>query len=314
MVETGPDVRSVKVGDLVLVSSVAGCGTCVGCATRDPITCLSGPQIFGSGVLGGAQSDLLAVPAADFQLLTHPGRYRHRGSAAADRQSGHRMGRRAARRHPARRHGGGVRTRCGRPVRGEECDRAGRRQVFAVDPVEGRRDRAARLGATPLEPPALGCGTGGDRGSRCGIGDRRGRQRHHHDRGADLCASRRYRLGDRRPQPQPVPVPGDHEPGAQYVHADDHRPGATHLARTDPADPVGTNGHQRHIHRFDGTVRCRRRPTPGWRRGRRTASRSRSPRERRSATGPIECRSATRPHCERRLPRSGPVEPRSRRR
>ena len=28
--------------------------------------------------------------------------------------------------------------------------------VFGVDPVEGRRDRAARFGATPLEPPALG--------------------------------------------------------------------------------------------------------------------------------------------------------------
>ena len=34
--------------------------------------CLSGPLIFGSGALGGAQSELLAVPAADFQLLTIP--------------------------------------------------------------------------------------------------------------------------------------------------------------------------------------------------------------------------------------------------
>ena len=31
-----------------------------------------GLRIFGSGALGGAQADLLAVPAADFQLLKIP--------------------------------------------------------------------------------------------------------------------------------------------------------------------------------------------------------------------------------------------------
>jgi threonine dehydrogenase-like Zn-dependent dehydrogenase len=72
VVETGPDVHAVDVGDLVMVSSVAGCGACPGCATRDPVMCYSGPQIFGSGVLGGAQADLLAVPAADFQVLKIP--------------------------------------------------------------------------------------------------------------------------------------------------------------------------------------------------------------------------------------------------
>src|ERR1700748_1360687 len=35
VVEIGPDVRTVSVGDLVLVSSVAGCGSCAGCATYD---------------------------------------------------------------------------------------------------------------------------------------------------------------------------------------------------------------------------------------------------------------------------------------
>ncbi|PQM48385.1 putative zinc-binding alcohol dehydrogenase [Mycobacterium talmoniae] len=34
--------------------------------------CYSGPQIYGSGALGGAQAELLAVPAADFQLLAIP--------------------------------------------------------------------------------------------------------------------------------------------------------------------------------------------------------------------------------------------------
>lgn len=47
VVEAGPQVRNVKVGDQVMVSSVAGCGSCAGCATRDPVLCHSGFQIFG---------------------------------------------------------------------------------------------------------------------------------------------------------------------------------------------------------------------------------------------------------------------------
>ena len=72
VVETGPDVRTFSVGDRVLVASVAGCGGCEGCATGDPVTCRSDPRVFGAGELGGAQADLLAVPAADFQLLRIP--------------------------------------------------------------------------------------------------------------------------------------------------------------------------------------------------------------------------------------------------
>jgi 2-desacetyl-2-hydroxyethyl bacteriochlorophyllide A dehydrogenase len=72
VVEAGSDVRRFSVGDRVLVASVAGCGACDGCATGDPVTCRTGPKVFGAGELGGAQSDLLAVPAADFQLLRVP--------------------------------------------------------------------------------------------------------------------------------------------------------------------------------------------------------------------------------------------------
>jgi threonine dehydrogenase-like Zn-dependent dehydrogenase len=68
--EVGAQVDGFAVGDRVLVASVAGCGDCAGCATLDPVACLGGAKVFGSGELGGAQSDLLAVPAADFNLLT----------------------------------------------------------------------------------------------------------------------------------------------------------------------------------------------------------------------------------------------------
>jgi 2-desacetyl-2-hydroxyethyl bacteriochlorophyllide A dehydrogenase len=67
--EVGPEVRSVKVGDRVLVASVAGCGHCAGCAQGDPIRCLNGgPQVFGTATLPGAQAEAVAVPGADFQL------------------------------------------------------------------------------------------------------------------------------------------------------------------------------------------------------------------------------------------------------
>jgi 2-desacetyl-2-hydroxyethyl bacteriochlorophyllide A dehydrogenase len=73
--EVGSEVRSVKVGDRVLVASVAGCGHCAGCAQGDPIRCLNGgPQVFGTATLAGAQAEAIAVPGADFQLraLTGP--------------------------------------------------------------------------------------------------------------------------------------------------------------------------------------------------------------------------------------------------
>ena len=69
VVEVGPDVRRFSVGDRVMVSCIAGCGLCRGCAEGDPATCAAGPRIFGAGDLGGAQSELLAVPVADYQLM-----------------------------------------------------------------------------------------------------------------------------------------------------------------------------------------------------------------------------------------------------
>lgn len=155
VVEIGSEVRGFAVGDDVLVSSVAGCGACVGCATNDPVTCVSGPRIFGAGALGGAQSELLAVPAADFQLLTLPEGV---GTEAAllltDNLA---TGWAAARR--ADFEPGETVVVIGLGAVGLCATLSaltlGAGAVFAVDPVEGRRARAAALGATPLEPPAL---------------------------------------------------------------------------------------------------------------------------------------------------------------
>ena len=155
VVEKGADVRTVEVGDLVLVSSVAGCGACVGCATRDPITCVSGPRIFGSGALGGAQADLLAVPAADFQLLRIPdGIDIEEALLLTDNLATGWAGAQRADIPP-----GGTVVVLGLGAVGLCAVRSaialGAGTVFAVDPVAGRRDRAALSGAVPLEPPAL---------------------------------------------------------------------------------------------------------------------------------------------------------------
>lgn len=153
--EIGADVETFVVGDEVLVSSVAGCGSCAGCATRDPVTCISGPRVFGSGALGGAQSELLAVPAADFQLLRLPdGIDTEEALLLTDNLA---TGWAAAQRADFSAGetvvvlGLGAVGLCA--VQSALMLSAG--TVFAVDPVEGRRLRADRLGATSLKPPAL---------------------------------------------------------------------------------------------------------------------------------------------------------------
>ncbi|BBY99105.1 alcohol dehydrogenase catalytic domain-containing protein [Mycolicibacterium fallax] len=155
VVEAGPDVRNVAVGDLVLVSSVAGCGHCAGCATHDPVCCVQGPQIFGAGVLGGAQSELLAVPTADFQLLKIPeGIDTEEALLLTDNLATGWAGAQRADIPP-----GGTVVVIGLGAVGLCAVRSaivqGAGQVFAVDPVEGRRERASLAGATAVEPSAL---------------------------------------------------------------------------------------------------------------------------------------------------------------
>jgi len=153
VVETGPDVRTVKVGDQVMVSSVTGCGACPGCATRDPVMCYAGFQIFGGGVLAGAQADLLAVPAADFQLLKMPeGISTEQALLLTDNLA---TGWAAAQRADIP--FGGTVAVIGLGAVGLCSLRSalfqGAATVFAVDRVDGRLDRAASWGATPVKAP-----------------------------------------------------------------------------------------------------------------------------------------------------------------
>ena len=151
IVEIGRDVSHLRVGDRVLTSSVAGCGRCDGCDTLDPVTCVDGPLIFGSGMLGGGQATHVAVPAADFQMLTIP---EWLGDEAAllltDNLSTGWAGARRAEVRPGETVvviGLGPVGLCA--VRSAFALGAG--TVLAFDPVPERRELAADSGAVPIE-------------------------------------------------------------------------------------------------------------------------------------------------------------------
>ncbi|GAB2757922.1 alcohol dehydrogenase family protein [Nocardioides salsibiostraticola] len=148
--EVGSEVERFAVGDRVLVASVAGCGQCAGCATGDPISCHQGAKVFGSGELGGAQSELLAVPAADFQLLRIPEGISDEAALLLTDNLGT---------------GWAAVTRADLPTDGTlvilglgavgqcalRCALAlGVSRVLVYDPVEGRVDQAVASGATAL--------------------------------------------------------------------------------------------------------------------------------------------------------------------
>ncbi len=153
--DIGPEVRNVAVGDRVLTASVAGCGHCEGCDTGDPVTCVDGPMVFGSGLLGGGQATSVAVPSADFQMLVIPEGVDDEGALLlTDNLNTGWIGAKRAD-IPL----GGTVVVLGLGAVGLCAVRSalalGAAQVLAVDPVAGRRALAAASGATPVEGPTV---------------------------------------------------------------------------------------------------------------------------------------------------------------
>jgi alcohol dehydrogenase len=78
VIEVGPEVVSVRVGDRVVVPFQISCGHCAACRRGHSANCLSVPPIsmygFGisGGLWGGALADLMAVPFADAMLVPLP--------------------------------------------------------------------------------------------------------------------------------------------------------------------------------------------------------------------------------------------------
>lgn len=153
--EVGPDVSRVRPGDRVLTASVAGCGHCAGCAAGDPVTCVEGPKVFGTGMLGGGQATSVAVPAADFQTLAVPdGVDDEAALLLTDNLNTGWIGARRAD-IPV----GGTAVVIGLGAVGQCAVRSalvlGAAKVLVADPVAGRRALAAAFGATPLEGPTV---------------------------------------------------------------------------------------------------------------------------------------------------------------
>ena len=151
----GSDVRRFRPGDRVLTASVTGCGACDGCAQGDPVRCVDGPQVFGSGMLPAGQATAVAVPAADFQLLRIPdGMDDEAALLLTDNLSTGWAGAQRAEFAPGDTVvvlGLGAVGLCA--VRSALTLGAGR--VLAVDPVPGRRDRAVDSGAEAVDGPTV---------------------------------------------------------------------------------------------------------------------------------------------------------------
>jgi 2-desacetyl-2-hydroxyethyl bacteriochlorophyllide A dehydrogenase len=155
VVEVGAGVQRFRLGDRVLAASVTGCGHCDGCSTGDPVTCVEGPKVFGSGALPGGQASSVAVPSADFQLLHIPeGMDDEAALLLTDNLNTGWIGAKRAD-IPA----GGTVAVLGLGAVGLCAVRSalalGAGRVLAADPVAGRRSLAADSGAIPIEGPTV---------------------------------------------------------------------------------------------------------------------------------------------------------------
>ncbi|MDO9456412.1 zinc-binding dehydrogenase [Nocardioides sp.] len=121
-----------------------------------PVTCTQGGVVFGSGSgLGGGQSDLLAVPAADFNLHVLPDEIDDEAALLLTDNLG--TGWAGAQRADIPPGGTVVVLGIGAvglcAVRSAYALGAGR--VLAVDPVAGRVERAVASGATAVDGPTV---------------------------------------------------------------------------------------------------------------------------------------------------------------
>jgi alcohol dehydrogenase len=77
ILEVGSSVRTVKVGDRVIISCVSACGVCTYCRTGNPSHCLADEGASGLGwILGhlidGTQAEMVRIPFADTSLYKLP--------------------------------------------------------------------------------------------------------------------------------------------------------------------------------------------------------------------------------------------------
>jgi len=72
IVETGPDVRTVRPGDRVLVSCISSCGRCPSCRERMYGQCRGGGGWVLGHLIDGTQAEYVRVPFADLSVHALP--------------------------------------------------------------------------------------------------------------------------------------------------------------------------------------------------------------------------------------------------
>ncbi len=150
VVETGPDVHGFKVGDKVLSSAGTGCGKCTACRTGRPLECATARAFGLDADRNGGQAEFVNIPNADQTLLHIPdGVSEEQALLLTDAMATAYFGTRNA----------DIRASNMVAVVGlgpigliavELALLLGAARVFAIDPVESRRARAAALGAEAL--------------------------------------------------------------------------------------------------------------------------------------------------------------------
>jgi alcohol dehydrogenase len=159
VVEVGSAVERFAVGDSVLLAASVGCGHCDACGRGQVFLCSSPGEVGVYGVghaLGGCQAELVAVPAADMNLVALPdGMGDDAGLVLTDNAPTGWYGARLARIAP----GDTVAVVGVGPVGLMSVAAAfvmGAARVLAVDVVASRRERAAALGAVPVGDDPIG--------------------------------------------------------------------------------------------------------------------------------------------------------------
>lgn len=152
VVETGSDVHGLKVGDRVLAAGGTGCGECQACRTGNNLRCSQATAFGLSNMLNGGQAELVQIPNADQTLMTIPeGISDDQAMLLTDAMATASFGI----------HNSGLQAGKSIAIVGlgpigligvELAFLMGASQVFAIDPVEGRRAHAQKLGATVFAP------------------------------------------------------------------------------------------------------------------------------------------------------------------
>ena len=154
IVEIGPHVETLKVGDQVMISAAVGCGRCAACRAGDCVKCeFNATGCYGlSHALEGCQAEAVMVPHADQNAARIPeGLTLEQGLLLTDNLPTAYLGATNADIRP----GGSVCVVGLGPIGLMAVEIAfalGAARVFAVDLVPERRAMAERLGATALTP------------------------------------------------------------------------------------------------------------------------------------------------------------------